>query len=406
MITDSNRTSDEFGYLTVENCVLTGEDVAKYFGYEIPFCKQLGLNEKDIYNVYRPKDEIKDSNFSNKPLLSRHADFSSEDYKYKLIVGTIGETRLDTDEIKGTVVFWDKKAIEELERGKKFLSCGYMYEPVVKKGFYNNSSYDIKMTNIVANHVAMVDNPRYKPAIVADEDLNLQEGKSMIFNKKKPLTQDASKEKEWSFDSDMKACMDKDMSEEEKEEKLKNIKEKMKEKEAKDKMSKDKLKVRDKAKDDEMEDIAGINPAGDEDLEDKDQEKNDEETSGTSAKKKKMTGDYDINIKKLVADSVAKEIDKIHKKTISFDSAIREYERIYGRVNRMAFDSADNILDTILKNDRRNIEGKTFEQKQAMVEMMDSRKNNVQTNLTMDSVSSSKNHTPSNILDFIKKKVG
>ncbi len=403
MTWDSNRTSDEFGYLTVENCILTGEDVAKYFGYEIPFCKQLGLDEKKIYNVYRPKDEIKDSNFSNKPLLSKHADFSAEDYKYKLIVGTIGETRLDDDEVKGTVVFWDKKAIDELEKGKKFLSCGYMYEPVLEKGFYNNSGYDIKMTNIVANHVAMVDNPRYKPAIVADEDIP-KEGKSMIFTKKKPITQDA--EKEWNFDSAMKSCMDKDMSDEEKEEKLKDIKEKMKEKEAKDKSAKDQLKVRDKSKDEEMDDVAE-----DKDLEDLDQEKNDKETAGTSgkdkkAKDKKMTGDSIVDITKLVADSVAKEMEKLTKKTFAFDSAIKEYERIYGRVNRMAFDSAEAVLDTILKNSKRNVDGKSFEQKQAMVEMIEVKTNSNSQHLVLDSMSTSKNHTPSNILDFIKKKVG
>lgn len=403
MITDSNRTADEFGYLTVENCILTGEDVAKYFGYEIPFCKQLGLDEKKIYNVYRPKEEIKDSNFSNKPLLSKHADFSAQDYKYKLIVGTVGPTYMENDQNKGTVVFWDQKAIDELEKGKKFLSCGYMYDPVVEKGFYNNSGYDIKMTNIVANHVAMVDNPRYKPAIVADEDLTIKEGKPMIFNKKKVLTQDVEKKEDWNFDSAMKACMDKDMSEEEKEEKVKEMKEKMKEKEAKDKSAKDQLKVRDKSKDEEMDDVAN-NPVSDKDLEDKEQEKNDKETMAGSSKK--MTGDSGFNISKIVAEAVAKEIAKVQKKTVAFDSAIQEYERIYGRVNRMAFDSAESVLDTILKNSKKNVDGKSFEQKQAMVEMIDVKRNTTQPLLVMDSVSTSKNHTPSNILDFIKKKVG
>ena len=172
LVTDSNRTEDDYKYLTVENCVLTGEDVAKYWGREVPDYQVHGLQADKIYYVYRPIQEIKECNFSNKPLLSQHMDFSATDYKSKFIAGTIGATEIVADELKGTVVFWDKKAIDQLDRGLKYLSCGYTYTPKIQSGIHNGQKYDIVMTDIIANHVAMVDNPRYKPAVVADHALN------------------------------------------------------------------------------------------------------------------------------------------------------------------------------------------------------------------------------------------
>jgi len=79
VVADSNRTEQPFNYLTVENCVLTGADVAKYFGFEVPNFKNLGLDPTKIYSVYRPQQEIRNSNFNLKPLLSRHIDFSADD---------------------------------------------------------------------------------------------------------------------------------------------------------------------------------------------------------------------------------------------------------------------------------------------------------------------------------------
>lgn len=412
LIEDSNRTLDEeFGYLTVENCVLTGNDVAAYYGKEVPNFKALGLEPEKIYWVYRPEKEIKNSDFTNKPLLSQHADFSAEDYKHKLISGTVGETFMEGEQKKGTVVFWDKKAIDELEKGKKYLSCGYLYTPVLEKGFYKNTRYDIKMTNIIANHVAMVDNPRYKAALVADEDSqNPQKGKvSMFFTKKKNNEQN----KTYTFDEaieDIKKILVSDEEESKKEKAVSEVKKKV-ENMSKDKMSKDKKMGKDKKEKEGEEDLAedegeeegeyGEGAAEDEELMSTEQKKNNAQTTGG----KKMTGDSAINIQKLVTDAVAKEMETFHKKTIAFDSAIKEYERTCGRVNKLAFDSAEKVLNTILKNHGKNVENKSFEQMQAMVEMLPDTKNSMfKQTITMDSNSTAnKNHTPDNILKFLKR---
>ena len=345
LVNDSNRTEDAYNYLTVDNCVLTGEDVAKYWGREIPQYETHGLDANKIYYVYRPIEEIKDSNFSNKPLLSQHIDFSATDYKSKFIAGTVGATEIVKDELKGTVVFWNKKAIDQLNRGLKYLSCGYTYTPKLQTGIHNGQKYDVIMTNIIANHVAMVDNPRYKSAIVADKVFNVNyliEGiKKMNFLKSfKNLVMDSEK---MSFDEGIetvKSIMANDeLSKEEKEEAIEALKKKVTE-----------------AKNEKIE-------AKDEKIEAKDEK--------IEKKDKKTTMDADT-IEAIVTKRVAEELAKYNKQSVVFDNAIEDYTKLCGKIDKNVFDSADAIYDKILANHNIKSKNKTLEQKQAMVEMIPS----------------------------------
>lgn len=398
---DTNRTkSEEFGYLTVENCVLTGSDVADYYGYEIPDCKNLGLDAKKIYRVYRPLNEIKNSDFSNLPLLSKHADFNAIDYKDKLIIGTIGETKMVGEQLKATVVFWSQDAINDLEKGKKYLSNGYLYDPILESGAFKGQKYDIKMQNIVANHVALVDNPRYKAAIVADEDLTTKKKGilSMFFKKKN---------KSYTFDQaidDIKKILASDESESLKEKAVEKIKEKL----GKDKKDEE-MEKREKEKEaeNEMGDLeeAEAEDEEEEELEDLEQEKMEKETGVKSPKKYSKSAAKDAALRRLVADSVAKEISAYHKKATAFDGAIKEFERICGRVNRMAFDGdADKVLTAILKNAGKTVVGKTFEQKQAMVEMLPNATAQKSNLLVIDSAESTDSDVSENILKLINRR--
>ena len=171
---ETQRYIDDNGFLICPNSVITGEDVAMYYGHEIPNSKKLGLETNKIYNVYRPINEIKDNDFNGKYLLESHlGDFgvTTTDKYQKYIIGTVYDCKQTEDEIKGTVSFTNPNAIDKLSDGKKYLSAGYFYDPVLEKGLYNGKHYDIKMTNIRANHVAHVDNPRYKNAIVGDSNI-------------------------------------------------------------------------------------------------------------------------------------------------------------------------------------------------------------------------------------------
>lgn len=387
---DSNRKKDEFGYLTVTNCILTGEDVANYWGYEVPNYQKHKLDPKKIYRVYRPREEIEDSDFSNKPLLSQHMDFSAKDYKEKFVVGTIGESRDEASEKLATVTFWKQDAIDELEKGnKKHLSCGYLYEPVIESGIFNGMPYDVKMTKIRANHVAMVNDPRYKPATVADENSVKKEVKMKFFWQKDKevdglLTLDEA------FEAHKAILTNDKMSEDEKAEAIEKVKSKAKrvKGEVEDYDSvKDKKKVKDKkeVKDEDIDD----EPAMD----------------GKKGKDCMPTKDSNsVDVVALAKEIAAEQIRKFKEESMAFDAALAEYERVCGKANRMAFDSAESVLDTILKNSNKNATGKSFAQKQAMVEMLDSTKSYVSPKVTLDSNSAPKAFIPASIKSILEKR--
>jgi len=384
---DSNRTKDEFGYLTVTNCVLTGEDVALYYGYEVPNYQKHKLDPKKVYRVYRPREEIEDSDFSNKPLLSQHMDFSATDYKEKFVVGTTGESRDEGSEKLATVVFWKQSAIDELEKGtKKHLSCGYLYEPVIEKGSHNGMPYDIRMTKIRANHVAMVNDPRYKPATVADEN-SVEKGTKMKFFWQKDKEVDGLLTLDEAFDAH-KAILDNDkMSEDEKAEAIEKVKSKAKRVKGEVEDEK-KVKDKKKVKDSDMED--------------------DEPTMDKKAMDKKDCMSKDaasvVDVAALAEKIAEEKIRKFKQESMALDSAFAEYERVCGRVNKMAFDSAESVLDTIIKNQKRNPEGKTFEQKQAMVEAFSSVKSYVSPKVTLDSNSIPKVTMNADFRSFLERR--
>jgi len=395
VVADSNRTEQPFNYLTVENCVLTGADVAKYFGFEVPNFKNLGLDPTKIYSVYRPHKEIRNSNFNLKPLLSRHIDFSADDYKHKFIVGTVGDTRMEGEELRATIEFWSQEAIDMLNKGVKKLSCGYTYTAVVESGIYNEQSYDIIMTDIEANHVAMVDNPRYKPAIVADEQFSinklLKRVKQMSFlSKLKRLVMD---EDTMSFDEGIeatKSIMSNDsLSEEEKEEALSELKEKGKKSEAKDEELKAKMQK-------------ATEVAGDED---EPEEKSKKADAKDSEKKIAMDADFINKMEAVIEKRVQEALNKHSNKRSVFDSALEEYTRTCGKANKMVFDSADEVYNAILKNNKINFDGKTLAQKQAMVEMIPNVKKQSYQKIVHDGYSNStKPKVPTDLANFLKSK--
>ena len=85
MDAESQRYIDANGALICPNSVITGSDVANYFGCEIPNWQKLGLNEKQVYRVYRPIEEMVDNDFNGKHVLERHiGDFEASTFaQYK-----------------------------------------------------------------------------------------------------------------------------------------------------------------------------------------------------------------------------------------------------------------------------------------------------------------------------------
>ena len=126
---ESARTIDDNGFLHVTGCAITKEQVAPYFGREIPNWQRLGLNPDGIYKLYRPAAEIKKAVESCNGIPILH--------------------------------FTDADAIKRIQDGSmRELSLCYRYEPVAKRGTFDGEDYDLVMTNISCNHVALVEKGR------------------------------------------------------------------------------------------------------------------------------------------------------------------------------------------------------------------------------------------------------
>lgn len=153
------RQKDANGYLRVSASNLTKEQVAEYYGREITG-ENTGYIPDKLYRVYRPADELKKavSTFNGIPVLIRHKADSAENPQKELRVGVTGtEAVFDGKYIKNALIFHDAAAIELIESGEqKELSAGYKYTPVEEKGVFEGQEYEIRMTNIVANHIAIV----------------------------------------------------------------------------------------------------------------------------------------------------------------------------------------------------------------------------------------------------------
>lgn len=371
MDAESQRYIDANGALICPNSVITGADVANYYGAEIPNYEKLGLNARQVYRVYRPIEEMQDNDFSGKHVLERHiGDFDATTFaQYKDdIVGVAYDCVQDGTEIKGTIAFNDPKAIDALEDGKRYLSAGYWYDPVVEKGVFNGKAYDIKMTNIRANHIAHVENPRYKQALVGDND-SVNKDTGMKLKSKYPTL--FGQFVKMGLDEDLaeKAISAMDEKEQEEAEKkaqdacAKDEEEKKKAEDEQSKLEEDKKKA-----EDELEKIKG---------------------EVVHAKEKGMDAD---TVGKAIAAAVQKEItafkEEFTNKNKAMDAAISAYSQRFGSPSK-AFDSPDAVYDAILSHEGIPFKGKSLDQKMAMVETLNYRNDNGSARISMDSVSDS-----------------
>jgi hypothetical protein len=86
----------------------------------------------------------------------------------KYAVGSVGEgVRMDGNHVVGRLVVHDEPTIAAMKAGKRQVSCGYECDIVEGAGVApNGERYDARQTNIVYNHVAIVDKGRAGTAAV------------------------------------------------------------------------------------------------------------------------------------------------------------------------------------------------------------------------------------------------
>lgn len=160
----SRRHKDINGYLHVEVSPLTKETVNPYRGREIPYWDILGLDPEKIYNGYRAGSELQKAlnTFNGIPVLREHKmDSADKPLKEERVGFTGTSAKWEAPYIMNALIITDSKAIKLIESNKqRELSASYRYKPVFESGSFNGEKYDFIMTDIQANHIALVEEGR------------------------------------------------------------------------------------------------------------------------------------------------------------------------------------------------------------------------------------------------------
>lgn len=367
----SVRRLDIDGRLHVELTNISKATVNPYYGREIPGAQELGLKPDTIYQVFRDPEALAKAaaTFNNVPLLDEHVIVSADDPKKNNIVGSTGtDAEFNGEYLRNSLVIWDRDAIARIESGEqKEISCAYRYVAVKESGSYKGLTFDLKMMNIQANHVALVREGRAGPDVVVadgklgDVKMKFHPVKAKLAAKfaiDSALTPEDRRYLTMALD-DMEtevegedAEPDEEASEAEAKKKAEDMK--AKDKAAKDKMVKDAKRAKDKAARDKK--------AKDESEEDEDAEKAEDESEEDEEKEEKA---MDSRIKLATDKAVAQTIAKME----AVAKAKSEVAPIVGEVHGL--DSAEAVYRFAL--DSASIAHKDIKELaalQAMVQML------------------------------------
>ena len=165
------RTTDADGHLHVASSVVSAAQVNDYMAEEIPGWEQLGLQRGRIYALLRDPVELERAvqTWHGKPLLIVHRGQTADDHDREVTVGSVSNPVWEYPNLRAELTVWDGEAITGIENGTmKDLSSGYRYTPVMEPGEFQGVHYDGRMTEIQANHVAIVKQGRVIGAFVGD----------------------------------------------------------------------------------------------------------------------------------------------------------------------------------------------------------------------------------------------
>ena len=163
----SKRTYDENGFLHVSISPLTRVQVAPYRGCEIPGWQELGLEPERVYRGYRPASELSKpetiESVNGIPIqLAHHMDYADNPAKNTRVGSTGTDGAFHDPFLTNSLHIQDKNAIDRINDGSmRELSLAYRYKPVFTPGETpDGEKYDFVMTDISANHLALVDEGR------------------------------------------------------------------------------------------------------------------------------------------------------------------------------------------------------------------------------------------------------
>jgi uncharacterized protein len=171
----SGRWTDVDGRLRIPRSIISASEINDYLGQELPGWQSLGLEPSRRYAMLRPAEELARAadSFHGLPLLDRHLPVSAQSPQTDNVIGTVMNATFEAPHLLAELVIWSAPAIKRIEaqearKAGMGLSAGYRFSPVMQPGVFKGQSFDGFMSNLIGNHVAMVDSPRVTNAFVGD----------------------------------------------------------------------------------------------------------------------------------------------------------------------------------------------------------------------------------------------
>lgn len=162
----SVRTMDDNGFMHVRVSPFTKEQVAPYYGREIPGYRELGLDPDKIYYGYRPAEELSKpetvASINGIPVqLRHHAEFADAPARETRVGATGTDAEWRAPYLMNSLTIFDADAQKAINSGAlRELSMAYHYRPDMKAGEFDGQHYDFIMRDIRGNHLALVEEGR------------------------------------------------------------------------------------------------------------------------------------------------------------------------------------------------------------------------------------------------------
>lgn len=162
----SVRTMDDNGFMHIRISPFTKEQVAPYYGREIPGYGELGLDPDKIYYGYRPAEELSKpetvASINGIPVqLRHHAEFADAPARETRVGATGTDAEWRAPYLMNSLTIFDADAQKAINSGAlRELSMAYHYRPEMKAGEFNGQHYDFIMRGIRGNHLALVEEGR------------------------------------------------------------------------------------------------------------------------------------------------------------------------------------------------------------------------------------------------------
>ena len=162
----SVRSIDSNGFMHIKYSPFTKEQVAPYYGREIPGWEAAGLQADKTYYGYRSAEELSKpetvESLNGIPVQFRHhPDFADAPAKETRVGAAGTDAEWKRPYLFNSMTIYDDKAKSVINNGfMRELSLAYQYKPEFKKGTFDGKPYDFIMRNIRANHIALVEEGR------------------------------------------------------------------------------------------------------------------------------------------------------------------------------------------------------------------------------------------------------